>query len=148
MFEYSPPQETITFTGGKFTVRGLALTDTTQLVALHKDSISGIFDQFSGRKVDTIQTNEMVDVALALVEHSPALVAHIIALAADAIDDFDSIRKLPIDVQVEAIERIAKLTFALEGGVKKFAETVIRLSKTTRKNLPASTNGSGRSVAK
>lgn len=150
MFKYSPPQETITFAGGEFTVRGLALTDTTQLVSMHKDKISEIFDQFSGRTPDTIQTSEMVDLALALVEHSPALVAHIIALAADALDEFDSIRKLPIDVQVAAIEKICELTFAMGGGAKKFAETVIRLSTMTRTSLKSQTltNGSGLSVAK
>lgn len=147
-FKYNPPQQTITFAGGEFTIRGLALVDVTQLIATHKDTISGVFDQFAGRRADQIQGSEMLGAALGLVEHSPALAAHVIALSSDSPESFDEIKKLPVDVQVEAIEKIAAMTFAMEGGSKKFWETVIRLSKATNKALQASTNGSGVSAVR
>ena len=119
----------IEFADGDYVeVRGLALPDIVQLVECHTETVTGLFDRFTGRDPNSFTEEEAGSLALNLASAFPGIAAHVIALGADAIDEIDTINKLPIDVQAEALEAISNLTFAMQGGVKNFAETVTRIA--------------------
>jgi len=58
----------------------------------------------------------------------PEIVAHVIALASDAASEIAAVRKLPLDVQVLALEQIGKLTAKKYGGARNVVGTVVRLA--------------------
>jgi hypothetical protein len=67
-----------------------------------------------------------VDLAMTVLDQSGELGALVIALAAGEIDQWEAAMSLPASVQIEALEKLALLTFAAEGGAKKTLEIVIR----------------------
>lgn len=125
--DFVVPSEEITLPGGvKFAVRGLSLEDVTLLLSSHGPAMEDFFRRYSG----DVQANAM-QVGMSLVAQAPALVAHIIAIAADEPEMADRVRKFPLTMQQATLEKIAKLTFDASGGPGKFIEAVIRLVKGT-----------------
>lgn len=126
---FKPQSHTIKFTGGDITVRGLTFPDISILVNAHRDKATELYERMAGiRQQDMITANDAGTIAMELVTTVPALVAHIIAMAADVPERFEDVLHLPPDVQAEALERITHLTFAMEGGAKNFIETVTRIA--------------------
>ncbi len=129
---FTPQTKKIEFSGGDMTVRGLNFPDLTVLVQTHREAAQELYDRFTGlRKDDAITTDDIGSIAMDLVSTVPAVVAHVIAIAADEPESFDLVTRLPFDVQATALEEIASLTFAMEGGAKGFLETILRISKRT-----------------
>ncbi len=60
---------------------------------------------------------------------APGLVAMIIALGADEPDAQAEAMTLPFSVQMDALTKIARLTFTQAGGPKKFLESVAALMR-------------------
>lgn len=120
------PTEEVKIPGGSFAVRGLSLEDVTVLISSHGPVMEDFFARYSGN-----EDFDAMQIGMNLVNSAPALVAQIIALAADEPDQAQKIRKFAINVQQEALEKIAKLTFDASGGPGKFIEAVIRLVKGT-----------------
>lgn len=121
-FTYTLKHETIEFAGGNITVRGLGVPEFTQLVSVHTDAAVTLFAEIQAKAAK----NEALDIAELLFDvlnRFQAAVSHIIALAADEPGRVSEVAKLPVDVQMAAIEKIAGLTFAMDGGAKKFWET-------------------------
>lgn len=123
--------ETLEFEGGEIKLRGLTVPDITQLVSVHQDSAVAIYAKFSGKNAEQLSEQTVESVALDLIGKFPSVIAHTLYLCdaergQDAsIDDYAA---LPIDVQVSALEKVATRTFAMEGGLKNFVETVIRIA--------------------
>ncbi len=128
--KYTLKTETITFEGGEITIRGLTVPDITQLVSVHQDSAKSIYDRFSGKGADAVTDQTVEQLALDILGKFPAAVAHLIYLCdADRGDaPVDAYASLPIDVQVTALEKIASLTFAMQGGLENFIGTVTRIA--------------------
>lgn len=105
-----------------FSVRGLSLPDILSLVAVYRDDATIIFDKFA-------ETQEVsMDIVFEVIAMAPQLVALLINLAADGDEDTMAMaRTLPVQVQADALEAIATLTFDAEGGPKKLIETVVRM---------------------
>jgi hypothetical protein len=110
MSKYTLKTATIKTVEG-ITLHGLTPSDAVQLFQLHRPAMETFFSKFTGRDLQDISETELKDVALNLVESTPGFVAHIIALSAHAIEDFDEITNFPIGAQMEALERINELTF-------------------------------------
>lgn len=123
------PKETIEFSGGSFAVRGLSFNDVLTLVNEHRPAIEPLFMQ---AVAGGLPMGDQVELGLMLVEKAPAVVAHAVALAADEPDGAAAFLRLPVDVQLDAIERLMRVTFALVGGPKKFGQTVLRIVESTR----------------
>ena len=121
-----PTEEVQLPDGSTFAVRGLSLEDITTLISKH----GPVLEQFFRRYADNQDANPM-EVGMGLIEQAPALVAQIIAIAADEPDAADRVRKFPLTVQQDALEKLGKLTFDASGGPKKFVEAVIRLVQST-----------------
>lgn len=111
-----------------FHVRAIGFPEVAQLIDANRALIAPLFDRATGRD----KKNPLVDfdaMARDLLVSAPAVVTHLIGLAADAEDaeQLKALRQLPLDVQLTALEEIAHLTFASVGGAKNFLETAIRM---------------------
>lgn len=128
--KYTLKTEAVHFEGGEIVVRGLTVPDLTQLVEVHQDSAVAIYEKFSGKNAEALSEQTVESVALEILGKFPSAIAHLLYLC-DADREPDTTVEpyaiLPIDVQVAALEKIATLTFAMQGGVKNFVETVVRL---------------------
>ena len=153
------PEETIDTPGGPLAVRGVSLSDIIALVRHHGPVIRSLFKKVMDGGDVKISLDAIGGMGQDLLAKSPEIVAELIALAAGD-GDKDSIRiagSLPFPVQIEAVEKIARLTFATEGGLGKLIETVIRVAQGTtgvveELNLPLpaqkpSANGSAASTS-
>lgn len=131
--EYKPKLETITFDGGEFTVRGISLPDVALLIDMHEGTISTIVELAQSRAEmfnsgdDGLVREAMTDLISSLIRESSILMSNLIAILADEPGTLDQASKLPITVQLEALTRIAELTFRDPASVKKLAADVMRL---------------------
>lgn len=129
--KYTLKTETINFEGGEIIVRGLTVPDITQLVQVHQDSTVAIYEKFTGKNANQLTEQTVESVALELLGKFPSAIAHLLYLCdADREPEstVDVYAGLPVDVQVAALEAIATLTFAMQGGLKNFVETVARIA--------------------
>jgi hypothetical protein len=129
--------DTVKTLSGDFVVRGLGLDDIKFLFSNNAQQLKLVFDQASNlaKAADEI---DYVSFAAALIHLAPDVVTTAIACANDEADD-DGImaaRRLPMAVQIDAIEKIGRLTFETEGGPKKVFEIVMRMAKGAQGMLP------------
>lgn len=106
-------------TGG-LTVRGLSFVDISSLVRDHYALLAKVFDG--------VKTDEDFDVKKIVGKFAPAmppLVAAIIAHGCGEPKSIDVAARLPFGVQIEAVQKIGELTFAIEGGAKKVFQMVM-----------------------
>lgn len=128
--KFSMKKERVPFADGDYVeVRGLSLPDLSTLVDAHLETVTDLFNKFTGRDPNSFTNADAGTLARELVVKFPAICTHVIALAADVIDHFDDVAKLPPDVQVASLEKIATLTFQMQGGLGNFVETVLRIAK-------------------
>lgn len=143
---FTLPTETITLPRDQtMVVRGLSFEDITILVKAYGGDLTALFSQMASGQGELALTDTTALVAK-FFNMAPLAAAHAIALAADAPEYVEAARRLPLPVQLDAIEKIAALTFEVEGGPKKVLETVIRIAQGTTEviqGLQTSGIGSG-----
>lgn len=128
---------TIKTPGGDFTVRGLSLDQVTILFSRRRPVMEDLFQRMKDGNVQGISMDDARDMGTSLLAYAPDLAAEIIMLASgdDDAESFDVAKSLPMPVQVEALEQIGRLTFATEGGVKKFLAQMIELMRSATDTL-------------
>ena len=152
--DYELPTLTVTINAKtSFDVRGIAFEDITRLVNKHGPVCVLIYSKFTEAKTKHGLRPETVGQLLTLaMGQFPEAVAELIALAADEPDMTAKVQRLPIGVQLDAIEKVISLTFSGEADVKKLVETVTRMAEGVTASLQslqtASVNGSGGFVSK
>lgn len=154
--KYTPMDGRIEFGDDDFIeVRGLDVSDITQLFEVNQLVVAQIYDKVVGRDPDSFTMTDVEQLYAELVVAFPSVVNHVIALAADSLDQFVVVSRLPLDVKVAALERIGLMTFQMSGGLGNFLEIVMRVARKVRglvKDLKApllpSENGSSVSTAK
>lgn len=115
--------------GGEFTVRGLSFVDMKSLLVAHSAELSRLFDLVvAGNGNGEIALTNMTEAAAQFITEAPALAASVIALASDEEGVFEIVLNLPFPVQVDALTKIGKLTFATEDSAKKFLQTARSLT--------------------
>jgi hypothetical protein len=124
---YQPHRVSVSFNGGSFQVRGLALDDVAVLMHDHLDQLDELLKMFAEDVDQRVAVAATAQYAIALVRKSPDLVARIIALASDEPDVEAQARRLPIPVQIDAVKKIIECTFIDAGGAKKFFEDLTTL---------------------
>ena len=122
--DYQAPTEPVEFKGGSFDVRGIALDDLGVLLKNHLTDLDALMDLYEKEVREDIRVTATAQYAIGLVREAPGLVANVIALCSDAPDSVDKARRLPLAVQVKALETIGRLTFEEAGGPKKFFENL------------------------
>jgi hypothetical protein len=138
--------ETVSFPGGDITVRGLSFPDLAQIIDVNRDALVPLFDKYSGRKPEKLIGEDVGSIVIDVIAAAPTAVTHIIALAADASDQFNQIAQIPIGAQIEILSKVGELTFKTSGGLgnlAKVVEKLVRSAATETNNLRASTNGFG-----
>src|ERR1019366_8464475 len=96
-----------------FAVRGLDLVDISKLVDLHRDELVALFSQVQAGGMSDAMLADPSALVSVLFNVAPTAAIQIIGLAADE-DDLDLVRLLTFSVQLDAIEKIARLTFATQ----------------------------------
>jgi hypothetical protein len=116
------PTETVTFGNQSIELRGLGFADLTFIVREHKSMCAELYVRaIKGEMTDNVQ-----ELALALVNDFGPVVAMVIACASDSPNSAAKAARLPLSTQIAAIEKIFTLTLVGEDGLEKLMETVIR----------------------
>ncbi len=123
------PEAKVELPDGDFVVRGLSLNDVSILVQRHGKRLNELYQQFTEQ--GDLTTETVAAFALPLLQSAPEIAAELIACAAGDPDDAEIAGRLPFPVQIDALEKIAILTFEAGGGPKKLLETVVRLAQGT-----------------
>lgn len=155
--DYAPATEVIGLPNDdSFAVRGLALQDITILLRSHYDTAAALFDKYVGAAslsaADAVlpeanygQGNLRL-VVLDALQVAPEMIADVIAHASDDPSAAPHVKRLPLGVQVSALEAVIRLTLEAEGGMEKLLETVNKLTSSLAglgKDRSPSTLGSG-----
>jgi hypothetical protein len=119
--------EEVSFRGGRFALRGLALNDVSELVRNHLPELNKLFQLYDNEETRENALAESARFAITIVRETPIMVAKMIALAADEPQAVDVAARLPLPVQVECVRKIIELTFEEAGGAKKFLDSVMSL---------------------
>lgn len=115
---------------GVFTVQGLGLDAILAIFLRHRGEMSSLFDRAMAAKASGNLTLEVAsELGGALLAGAPQIAAEIIAAAAGSLTDeaVTIARELPAPVQLDALDKVASLTFTSEMPPKKVLETVIRM---------------------
>lgn len=133
-------QETETIKLGKttFTVRGLSAQDFASLMRVHTDTMRDL-----GVKLTVMQktgTLNAVSGVIATMDLAPVVAAHAIQLATGEHDvPLEHIMKIPAPTQIDALNKILRLTWEDVGGPKALAEIVrdlVQNAKTSGLKIP------------
>jgi hypothetical protein len=107
----------------EISVRGLNLTDISILLEKHFQPIADAFEKIQS---DSEDFSSARDVAANLLREAPRLVTEVIALGAGGMPHH-LVERLTIDKQVEAVEKILKLSVSEDGGLGKLMESIINM---------------------
>lgn len=103
-----------------FLVRGITLDDMTFLVGQHLGPITRAIKMYQESKEDIVTSGNFHGFIMTLARDFPDLVAEVISAATDSLDDEtrNVARKLPISVQILALNEIVRLSVEDAGGLK------------------------------
>lgn len=138
LYDFRIPTAQVNYKGTQvMEVRGLAFNDVSYLVNRHRDDLLQLMDLWT-QVADDFQRDDIQssiqqaavnkDYIIRLIQQAPAIVANAIALAADAIDQVDTIARYPVSIQIEALQVIGKLTADDFGGIKKLIGSIAGLA--------------------
>lgn len=131
--------------GVSIVIRGLSLDDIAKLASKHMAIMGSLYSKFTGDGAE-IPTAEAVeaevggyeDMAVQMLKDAPRLLAEIIVTSAGtdgSEEDVDHAMRLPAPIQLQAIEKIGKLTFVGEGSVKKTLDSLLQMFRAGRTTL-------------
>ncbi len=130
------PTETVEIPDmGDFTVRGLSLPDLSHIMRLHGTALEAIYLENVVRAGDEAPEMSISSIGTAVLQSAPEAVALAIALAADEPNLVGVARKLPIAAQMDAIEKVLKLTFYTEDELGNLIGAVLRGSESVQRVL-------------
>lgn len=103
-------------------VRGLGIDSVMFLIRHHRDMLEDLFNKTQSGEIDLGNAEKF---AVNLISESGVLCGMIIACGAGEPTEWQKAMQLPVSIQTEALYQIGVLTFAAEGGVEKFMQTVL-----------------------
>lgn len=125
-------RETIPYGEQEFEVRGFGAPDLMTLTAKHGTILAMVFGKIQQDRVpgQPVTTDAVKGILRDVAGDFPDLAAAVIAIASESNDDegMEVARRLPLPVQVEALEAIFMLTFSSEAEVKKLVESLSRMA--------------------
>ncbi len=119
--DFALPRVAVPLPGGKqFMVRGLCADDLALMVSLHLHEIVKALELYREQKGNIMASGSLAEFVMTFVRDFPAVATEVISAAADAHTDKarEVIGKLPITVQLAALNEITKLTMEDAGGLK------------------------------
>lgn len=120
--DYVPISESVVLKGSSFDVRGLSLVDVSDLVRKHLTDAEKIAALFQSAESNVFTKEDEDAIIINLVKDAPLLAASIILRASGEEGNehaANAVMMLPFPKQLEAISKIAKVTFEEAGGAKK-----------------------------
>ncbi len=112
-------------------VRGLSFADISELVNNHKPDVDKILELWNKFDKDDMPEASMYEAmaqfAIELLNTAPAIITNVVAMCADCVDQIDRIARLPLSIQISAIEGIIYLTSEDFGGMKPMLGKIISL---------------------
>lgn len=105
-------------------VRGLGIDSIMFLVRHHRPTLETFFEKARDGGFND-QTAEQI--AVEVIGASSVMAAMIIACGCGEPEEWQKAMQLPASIQTEALYQIGLLTFAADGGVEKFMQTVINV---------------------
>lgn len=135
------------------TLRGISADDLMKLFRAHGPDMIKLFNSLVGKYQANVDDANIVTVLLDAAEQAPDLIADLIVLAADTpaaerVAAFNVAKRLPVPVQLKALQALVTLTLEDFGGVGELVETITHMTKGVNglsKSLLASPNGSAAS---
>lgn len=126
------------------TLYGLGADAIAFLAQSHGATLGAVYAMAVEGKLSTENAG---DVIMGLLDEAPILVASVIAFGAREPEAIEDAAALPLATQIEAVEKIVKLTFAGDRAPKKVVEIVNRMVEALSGllNRPTSTSSSGAS---
>jgi len=125
--------------GNSFNVRGLSLTDISQLASLHRSAVDQVLDRFAELDPEALTMDDIAkgtsSALVSLIEQVPLLLAHLIALGADDLENVEDYSELPIGVQMDAASEIGSLTIRSMHGPERLIALVATIAKTKPKTI-------------
>lgn len=129
------------------TLRGISANDIAVVLTSESDNIQKIFEAIEGPLNDkqamsidfadkdavaAILSDRAKPMMMGLLSQFPAVIAKVIACAADEPHLWSEYLRLPLPAQMQAITEIARLTFVDAAGFETFVGNVVALSR----NIP------------
>lgn len=105
-------------------VRGLGIDSIMFLVRHHRDTLELFFEK---ARDGGFNDQSAEQIAIEVIGSSAVMAAMIIACGNGEPEEWQTAMQLPASIQVEALYQIGLLTFAADGGVEKFMQTVINV---------------------
>lgn len=121
------PTQTLEYRGTKFTVHGVTANDVMRMLFEAERDVSRALDALD--KIKSGDEADAKETIVALLRETPELVARIIASAADEPDAWQTVLRLPVSVQAEALAAVWTLTFEEPDSVKKFVASLTAMAR-------------------
>ena len=121
------PTQTLEYRGTKFTVHGVTANDVMRMLFEAERDVSRALDALD--KIKSGDEADAKETIVALPRETPELVARIIASAADEPDAWQTVLRLPVSVQAEALAAVWTLTFEEPDSVKKFVASLTAMAR-------------------
>lgn len=115
------PHDVLEFGGKRYRLLGLGLPEITFVVREHMNALAPLYEAAISGDVE----NNVLGLANQLAEEFGPIATSVIACAMRRVDARDKLRDLPFEAQVEALDKIIRLTVS-DGGVGKLKEIAIR----------------------
>ncbi|QPC91449.1 hypothetical protein [Mesorhizobium sp. INR15] len=133
------PSETVAVGSASLTVYGLGVVHITHIVRHHRAVLDQLYnDAIVGKLEGSVE-----QIAMSIIDDFAPLAAMVIACGTGAPTQTEKAAQLPFSVQVDAIEKIVRLTLVGEGGLEKLMEIVARAMSATAKLTSLSTSDAG-----
>ena len=146
--------------GSDFAVRALTFAEISTIAKDFAPEAAMAFGKIVSRAKlrsagsQQVTAEEVKDIIRGLLPAAPKLVGAVIALASDEYEPacVEIASKLPVGIQVEAIEQIFQMTFSSDAELKKLVESITRMlgsitASVQQMRLPLSELGIGASDA-
>lgn len=105
-------------------VRGLGIDSVMFLVRHHREFLEELFER---AQAGEISGDSAEGLAIEVISKSGVMAGMLIACGAGEPDEWQKAMQLPVSIQTEALLHIGVLTFAADGGVEKFMQTVVNV---------------------
>lgn len=116
------PFDTVSFDGKTFQVRGLTASHIVWIVNQHGSDLAPLYQQAAAGKLSANAS----EIASVLGASFLPIMSAVIACGLGKPTAVEKVDLLPIDVQMDAIDKIMRLTIRQENGLGKIAEIVSR----------------------
>lgn len=119
------PSETVVYRDKVYQVRGLSAPHIIHIVRTHGASLAPLYQEATAGRLPA----DLNAVAAELGENFTSIAGAIIACGMDRPDQAEKCARLPFAVQMDALDKIVRLTLEVEGGLGKVVEIVTRAAQ-------------------